>query len=218
MKGLLIKDFKLLMGQKYFVIAIVMICVWFLAMGRNPATVGSYLSIVMAIFAGSTISYDEYENGMMYLFTFPIRRRDYVLAKYMFGIALLALTVAVGSVLMFTVALASPMSYEAEQWVSMILTSVLGAALIQAVSIPVQLKFGGEKSRVALVIVCAGIVLAVYTVNKAGEAMQVDFEAVIQRIAQASPAVFCMCSIAAALLVMGISCLISLAVMKRKQF
>ena len=62
--------------------------------------VSGYISIVFAMFAISTISYDEYDNGNAFLFTLPFSRKEYVLSKYVFGGALCLFGSLLGTTLM----------------------------------------------------------------------------------------------------------------------
>ena len=79
MKGLLIKDFKLLKNQKNFFI-LVFVMAAFLTItngaGSSPATfVLPYVGFVSSFFVLSTISYDEYDNGNAFLLRCPLREK-----------------------------------------------------------------------------------------------------------------------------------------------
>ena len=86
MKGLFMKDFGLLKGQKQFFAVIVVMTVIFMTAYTNFAFIISYITIMIGIMTLTTISYDEFENGMGYLFTLPVSRREYVGEKYLFSI------------------------------------------------------------------------------------------------------------------------------------
>ena len=90
MKGLLIKDFRLLKNQKNFFILVFVMAVFLTITGgdeSSPATfVLPYVGFVCSFFVLSTISYDEYDNGNAFLFTLPFDRKIYALEKYIFGI------------------------------------------------------------------------------------------------------------------------------------
>lgn len=86
MKGLLIKDFKLLKKRGIFLLLLVIL---FATTGRSEFVVG-LASLIMGVFSITTISYDEFENGMPFIFTLPVRRKDYVREKYIFGFAIIA--------------------------------------------------------------------------------------------------------------------------------
>ena len=85
MKGLLIKDFKLMMMQKNFFLSIIAIAVVLTVFVKNPSFIIGYLTFIGSVFTLSTISYDEFDNGNAFLFSLPITRKLYALEKYVFG-------------------------------------------------------------------------------------------------------------------------------------
>ena len=86
-KGLLIKDFQLMKNQGKILIAIfVVIAAFGIFADGNSSFLTAYFTIFVALFTTSTISYDEYDSGYLFLFTLPISRRGYVTEKYVFGI------------------------------------------------------------------------------------------------------------------------------------
>ena len=79
MKGLLIKDYKLMLGQKTFLGMAALMSVLYLAIYKDPTFAVVFITVMCTMFTVSTLSYDEYENGMAYLFTLPISRNKYEL-------------------------------------------------------------------------------------------------------------------------------------------
>ena len=73
MKGLLIKDFRLLKGQVYFLL-IVTVCVIVFMINGSEAFGVAYVCSMVALLSLTTVSYDEYENGSAFLFTLPITK------------------------------------------------------------------------------------------------------------------------------------------------
>lgn len=86
MKGLLIKDFKLMKGQKNFFLAIVSIALAMITLSPGTSFAIGFLGFVGSLFSLSSISYDEFDNGNAFLFSLPITRKEYVLEKYTFGV------------------------------------------------------------------------------------------------------------------------------------
>ena len=74
MKGLYIKDFKLMMNQKMFFIVIAAMAIFFAVTQTNIFFVISYATFIAAMFVISSISYDEFNNGNAFLFTLPVTR------------------------------------------------------------------------------------------------------------------------------------------------
>ena len=93
MKGLLIKDYKLMLGQKSFFGMEALMSVLYLAIYKDPTFAVVFITVMCTMFTISTLSYDEYENGMAYLFTLPISRNTYVLEKYAFALVNCIVTV-----------------------------------------------------------------------------------------------------------------------------
>ncbi len=177
MKALLIKDWKLLMSQKQFFLVTIVIVGAFLFTARNPAFVVSYATIMYTVFTISTISYDDYHNGMSFLMTLPVSRTDYVAEKYTFGILMGSGTSAVVMAAAAAVFKVRDTGLSAEELLLSVMTAMLVAVFFLAFTIPVQLKFGAEKGRMALmavsmlcfVLVMGGAVLAERMGWKAGD-------------------------------------------------
>ena len=76
MKGLLIKDFKLMKMQKNFFIMIVVISFVVSLLTEDVTFMLGFISFITSLFTISTISYDEFDNGNAFLFTLPIDRKN----------------------------------------------------------------------------------------------------------------------------------------------
>lgn len=153
MKALLIKDWKLFMSQKQFFLITVVIVGVFLFSAKNTAFVVSYATIMYTIFTISTISYDDYHNGMSFLMTLPVSRKDYVAEKYTFGILMgggTAVIVVAAAAAVFKV---RNTGVSAEELLVSAMTGLLVAVFFLSFTIPSQLKFGAEKGRMALMAV-----------------------------------------------------------------
>ena len=222
MKGLLIKDFRLLKNQKNFFILVFVMAVFLTITGgdeSSPATfVLPYVGFVCSFFVLSTISYDEYDNGNAFLFTLPFDRKIYALEKYIFGIVTggAGLLLILAFILIYTDGMAG-----AEQTGETLFTAGVSAALLfffLAVMIPFQLKFGPEKGRIAMFIVLLGTMALVFGIVKlAGLDDSALWEAarVMGRMGLSGVAAVC---IAAAAAVMVISMFISTRILEKKEF
>lgn len=75
MKGLLIKDFKLMKNQKNFFFIMIFIAAAMLFAEFESTFVVSYFTMIASMFVLSTISYDEYDKAMPFCFPclFPER-------------------------------------------------------------------------------------------------------------------------------------------------
>ena len=157
MKGLFLKDLYFTLQQKKMLLIILfMFIIFYISQGAESGPfVIAYVSLLGGMFVLNTISYDEYENSISYLFTLPIQRSEYVKEKYLFGV--FGLSFFWGIVTLAYLCL----NYQNAQ------ETLLGALMILAVMfffemvmLPVQLKFGGDKGRIAVIgIVVAGMLL-----------------------------------------------------------
>ena len=149
MKGLLVKDFKLMKGQQSFFIIVVLVSI-LTAVVSSPSFVIAYLSFIGSAFTLSTLSYDEFDNGNAFLFSLPITRTEYILEKY--GFALItggAFWLAGIVIAIITQAFKNPSATKDIIIDALAVLPVL--FIILAVMFPFQLKFGGEKGRIAII-------------------------------------------------------------------
>ena len=188
MKGLLIKDLKLIKTQKTFLIIVAGICVALLASGKEMSVVFAYVAAVLSMVVVSTVSYDEYNNGMSFLFTFPVSRKKYVLEKYVFGILSVAAVLAAGSGLMGVVSAVKLQSFQQQEWFLALLGAVLTAVLILSLYLPVQLKFGAEKGKIVMFLIIAAVVGLGYAVKEAALVFQVDLSGIMEQVMNAGTA------------------------------
>lgn len=173
MKGLLIKDFKLLKNQKNFFIILVVISIGMSAFMEDVSFIIGYLTFVCSLFTLNSISYDEFDNGYAFLFSLPITRKSYVLEKYSFGLIISMVSWLFST----TVAIIAGSMKNSIILKDIIITALLELLLfiiLLSIMLPFQLKLGGEKSRIA--IICAvGIVFVIaFVVVKTAEFFNID--------------------------------------------
>ena len=150
MKGLLIKDFRLLKGQVHFLL-IVTVCVIVFMINGNEAFGVAYVCSMVALLSLTTVSYDEYETGSAFLFTLPITKKDYVKEKYLFAGILLLIGLIVSMIMWYITAVIKTGNIAWDDWMSCCIGGVTAGLMMVAVALPAQLKFGPERGRIALV-------------------------------------------------------------------
>ena len=74
MKGLLIKDFRLLKGQVHFLL-IVTVCVIVFMINGNEAFGVAYVCSMVALLSLTTVSYDEYEMVLHFYLPYRLQRK-----------------------------------------------------------------------------------------------------------------------------------------------
>lgn len=218
MKGLLIKDFMLVKNQKQlFGIALIMTVV--LMVGNHDASFALGYGLVMfSMLVITTISYDKYEKGMSYLFTLPVSRKQYVQEKYMFAIIMLLFASVAEAAILIVVTGMKIVPANKEE-----LLLVFGACggtvlLMDSLMIPLQLKFEAERMQVIYIAVFGVTFASVYALLYITKKLGVDLDKTIGMILSANLATVIGVWIAFLAAVMLISYLVSVRVMRKKDF
>lgn len=147
MKGLLVKDLRLVLKRKQQLLILLAVCAM-VAFSTDGSFVIAYTAGLLGILGLSTLAYDERDNGFPFLFSLPVDVKTYVSEKYLFCILTSLVGVAVGTGLFFAAcASKGGMDVFREDIVYALL--YLPATLLLILSIlPVQMIFGIERSRV----------------------------------------------------------------------
>ncbi len=218
MTGLLVKDFKLMATQKNFFLVILLIVIGMISFTEDVSFPLGFLTFALSLFTLSTISYDEFDNGYAFLFTLPITRVGYVLEKYCLGFLLgfSSWLLATFLGLIATVVRDTTSLTEIWQIAAMILPVMI---IIQSIMFPFQLKFGGEKGRIAIIgavglLVVAGVVI----VKGAKLFFNVDLIAQLNTLPIVSMGMLFLIALVIAMLFLALSVRISISIMKKKQF
>lgn len=174
MKGLLVKDFFLIFQRKQTLLMFLLIS---LVMGFSigGSFIVGYLCLLSTTLAVGTISYDDADNGLLFLLTCPISRRDYVLSKYVLcGIVLVVSWIA-SIVFLFVLNLVQDIPFILREELVSATAFLPVLLLIFCVMIPVQLKYGPEKGRLFVMLLGGGTAAIVLLLSKhfgMGEIMQ----------------------------------------------
>lgn len=165
MKGLFTKDLELLFQRKQTMLIFLVVCIT-MAFTMDEAFVVGYMSFLAAIFAVSTISYDEVNNGMCFIMTLPITRKQYALSKYVIGGVLSLVAWLISFVLMNVVTLLKGVEVNLLENFVIALSFIPMSLFILDVMIPLQLKYGAEKSRIASALLFGSIMVLTIVVGK----------------------------------------------------
>lgn len=218
MTGLLVKDFKLMATQKNFFLVILLIVIGMISFTEDVSFPLGFLTFALSLFTLSTISYDEFDNGYAFLFTLPITRVGYVLEKYCLGFLLGFSSWLLATFLGLIATVVRDTTFLTEIWqiAAMILPVMI---IIQSIMIPFQLKFGGEKGRIAIIgavglLVVAGVVI----VKGAKLFFNVDLIAQLNTLPIVSMGMLFLIALVIAMLLFALSVRISISIMKKKQF
>ena len=169
MKGLLIKDIRLMRSQGAVLLAMLILVALFLGVVSSdvePFFVVAYITIFLSIFVASTISYDEYDNGYLFLMTLPVTRKNYVNEKYIFGILISIFAWCVGMAAGTALMIAQGAKTGAGEWIGGNLMYICIAWVFMSIMMPLRLRFDSEKARYANIIMFALIAAVAYGVSK----------------------------------------------------
>ena len=213
MKGLLIKDFKLMQMQKRFFLLILLVGVVITFSSYDVAFTTGFMAFVSSLFSISSISYDEFDNGNAFLFSLPISRRTYAVEKYIFGAILGCCAWMLAVILTTLVGFFKGIYPDTEMWLSAAFILAI-MFMILALMLPFQLKFGGERGRIALII-CLVLVSVLGTL---AELIGIDLATILDTMPTVHAGILAAILLIVSLLLLGLSCLISIGIMQKKEF
>ncbi len=217
MKGLFIKDLRLMKNQRNFLITLALMFLVLIVTGVDASFFMGYVPFLLLIVTMSTITYDEQDNSMGFLMALPVSRQTYVLEKYLlsasFGIGGFAVTF----VMFLITEKAEGSSMTFENYLLIFMGFLVFVILFLSLMIPIQLKFGSEKGRMVLFAIFFGIIGLVYLVNKV---LTIDLTktALYETITQLPWGILMTMALVLFVIFVFISAKISLGVMKKKEF
>lgn len=217
MKGLLIKDIKLMKNMRNSMAMILVIAVGMGAYIKDTSFIITYLSIIGATFTSSTLSYDEFDNGYTFLFSLPVSRKGYVMEKYLLGMLLSGGGWLIGSVIT-VIAGAARNTMPLPEIFTMSAVLVFVPVILLSVLLPFHFKFGGEKGRIVMVVIMGAIFVLVVLGVKIMDMLHLDPDAVIDNMPALGMGATAAVSIAAAALILLISCRISMGILQKKEY
>ena len=159
MKGLMVKDLRLLFSQKKTWITYILLCLM-MGFSMQGAFIVGYTVMLAGVIGISTISYDQADNGMPFLFTLPTDREGYVREKYLLCLLMEAAGAVLGlAVCEITSLIKNGSAVPMDDIRSAIIVIPVMICLVSFMT-PINLKYGAEKARLVMMI-AYGIVGAV---------------------------------------------------------
>ncbi len=221
MKGLLIKDWKLLMKQKNMLIYMFVLVLMFLALRMAPEFIVTYTMMVMLFQTVGTVSYDDFDNGMAFLFVLPIDRKTYVREKYILGIvtSIVAWTFAAGIDIIGAFMLGNSGAQAGIEDMLMSLFVIFPVGLIMwEILLPSQLKYGAEKARIVLIIVAGVVVVSGVILSKILSSQQEKMLTIKKMVENLTPMQVAVTFLVVAIAGLWISYISSVRIMKKKEY
>lgn len=217
MKALFIQDFRYMLTQKSFLVLIALVgIVLALTQNDNYIFVIGYLGFMGMITGMMSVTMDDQSNGLTFLFSLPIDRRVYVREKYIF-IVLMGVSF---SIFATALCLLFRMFAEYKAPLDEILATSLGTLFVMLLFVcfmlPLQLKFGAERARLASFIAIGfffvAVLLAGLVINFA------DALPFIQAFLSLSPVALTGIAVAFLIVCLRISYGVSLRIILRREF
>lgn len=218
MKGLFIKDCKLMMLQKNFLLLILTIVIGMMVFTDDVLFPLGFLSFIALLFTVSTISYDDFNNGNAFLFTLPITRKNYVVEKYVLGLLFGCITWIFATILglILTLLKDSLPVVDLVQSAFFILTMMI---MLQAIMIPFQFKFGGDKGRIAMIATFGALTVILLAIVKGSDILfHIDLLRLLGSLPSIGKGVLILIMLFIALLMTLFSMKISCNIMNKKEY
>lgn len=162
MTGLLLKDICTLKKQLrlYFVICLIIAVV----AGWNSGASGFisvYIPVFISVLPGTALAYDEQSKWDTMAAMMPYSIRQLVVSKYLLGL----LCFVAGALLLCVQRIVAGTLFTAET-ISVFCTALITVLLLQALTLPMSIRFGVEKGRILLLAVVALVLVVLYGIDK----------------------------------------------------
>ncbi len=163
MLGLIIKDLFTLKKQLGALLFIGAFYIVFSLMSQNTAILGGVAAILTATLPMTSAAFDEKSGWDKYAATMPVSRSLMVISKYVLGLSLAAVMLLITAVIMLAFG-KTPLNEVA--LLSLIFFGI--SIFLQCIFIPLIIRFGVEKSRLAMVAVALLPTMAVMLLERVG--------------------------------------------------
>lgn len=216
MLGLIEKDLRLTLTRKQTLIIFLAIAL-FMGISMDGTFVIGYFTMLATIMSVGTISYDEFDNGFAFLMTLPFERKTYVREKYLLSLLFVAAAWSIGTILycIGSVVRHNTAALADELPVMPVLIPLF--YLAAAIMIPLQLKYGAEKSRLALAVIFGVIAALIYGSNKLFSGTNI-FARMAMALENVSPVLALVTLSVVCIIVSYIFYLLSVRIMEKKEF
>ena len=216
MLGLLVKDLRIALTRKFALLIILVIALIMGTSMEGPFIIG-YVTMIALMLAVGTIIYDEMDNGYDFMMTMPLTRKTYVREKYLFCLLSALVAWLVGAILTCAAYIIRQNASALLEVIPISLVLIPVLFILPAVMIPLQLKLGAERSRIATYIIFGFIAGLIFMGKKLLD--ESDLPAKIEPALNSfSPVAVVVAITAFGLLVAFISYLCSVRIMMKKEF
>ena len=160
MKALLMKDLRTLKNERRLWVSIIGVSVLFGVLFQNWYFMMGYIMFGLSMIARTMYQYDVADQGIVYLMTLPITRKEYVKEQYLLSL----MSICIGGILSMILTkigmLFTPDQADSNQEIFSAFLGILAVALVfQAIIFPVELKYDVSKSRIIILLLVMGIII-----------------------------------------------------------
>lgn len=217
MKGLIIKDFQLLFSNKRILYTVFAIALFSAMMGDGITLtyISSFVAVMLQVSALATISYDNYQHGNTFLMTLPLRRKDYVIEKYIFC-SIIAFVGIIFSLILGLLVKMRTNNMKIEIAVGIVIALVF--LIYSFIAIPLELKFGNEVGRTIPFIIGAVIFLIAQILIQFNDSLFDSIMNWLNKLENISDITALMIAIAAFVIALTITIPISIKIINKKEF
>lgn len=210
MRRLWVKDLLLLQKQLKTLLIFMLIAAF------NAYTIKSVpvVFIMMAFFfvttTSSTIFYDQENHGFLYLFTLPIRKKDYVIQKQLLVLvsALVATLLSVGLILLL-MPFVPELQTSAQDLLYSALYSFFFGCFYGSIITPLYLRYGTEKARVFIFAIMGILAMVIILLQKTGVLDNLESSEFIDSVAAFNPLQITSLILALSIAMLGVSTIVS---------
>ena len=217
MKGLLEKDLRLMLSRKQSIL-IFIVASLFVAFTMDGSFVVSYLTMLFTVIAISTLSYDEYDNGFAFLMTLPFSRKTYVREKYIFTFLAEIAAWVISVIFYYVVNMIKGVRIDLLSEAPVLLMYLPLLFLMACMMLPIQFRFGAEKSRTAYFIVIGGLAVLLFIVFKLIGSGDGSIDIIETALSFLLSPVGIITVTAVFLILVAVSYLLSVRIMEKKEF
>ena len=176
MKGLILKDIYQLKSYSRVFIALVIFCVLLAFTEENTIFLMLYPGVLMGMMPITMYAYDEKAKFHSFLAALPVRKQDYVTAKYILGIGLNLLTCLLTGTIQ-AIHMISNGTFVFSELLMVIALAFAVGLVAPAVVLPFIFALGTEKGRFVNIIVVAISVSVISIFMNMGSDFQILMDA-----------------------------------------
>lgn len=217
MKGLYIKDIRLLLKQKTFFLVIICLSIFNSMNLKNIAVVPSLMIFFLVSLVFTTIAYDEVDHGLTFLFTLPISRKKYVGEKYLLSIGTIGVALLLSLGIIVVMNKVQNQSIAAERLLFIFGFVCLLGLLYMSLLMPIYFKFGAEQSRLILMLVIGTVLFLSFAGSYLAEKMDINVANKLNAILSQPAWLLILVSLAIVAIAAALSYVISVSIVKKKE-